>query len=73
MLMRSAGRIMTRDQIMERLYDRSAGPLDRSIDMHVSHVRRKLGSGGNHIKTIRGSGYQFVRSSSGNAGDGDPS
>jgi two-component system response regulator CpxR len=66
MLMRSAGRVLSRDQIMERLYDRTAGPLDRSIDMHVSHLRRKLGGRGTHIKTIRGSGYQFVRSSSGN-------
>ena len=62
MLMRSAGRILTRDQIMERLYDRSAGPFDRAIDMHVSHLRKKLGVGASRIKTVRGSGYQFVRS-----------
>jgi DNA-binding response OmpR family regulator len=65
MLMRSSGRILTRDQIMERLYGRAAGPLDRSIDMHVSHLRRKLGPAGAHIKTIRGSGYQFSRSTVG--------
>ncbi len=62
MLMRAAGRILTRDQIMEKLYDRAAGPMDRSIDMHVSHLRRKLGPSGAHIKTVRGSGYQFARS-----------
>jgi DNA-binding response OmpR family regulator len=65
MLMRSSGRILTRDQIMERLYGRAAGPLDRSIDMHVSHLRRKLGPAGMYIKTIRGSGYQFSRSTGG--------
>ena len=61
MLMRSAGRILTRDQIMERLYDRTASPFDRSIDMHVSHLRRKLGTSGTRIKTVRGAGYQFIR------------
>jgi two-component system, OmpR family, response regulator CpxR len=61
MMMRAAGRIITRDQIMQRLYDHAAGPFDRSIDMHVSHLRRKLGTAGNRIKTVRGSGYRFVR------------
>jgi two-component system response regulator CpxR len=61
MLMRAAGRILTRDQVMERLYDREAGPLDRSIDVHISHLRRKLGASGAHIKTVRGAGYQFTR------------
>jgi DNA-binding response OmpR family regulator len=63
MLMRAAGRVLTRDQIMEKLYDRNVGPFDRSIDVHVSHLRRKLGSGVLRIKTIRGNGYQFVRAS----------
>src|ERR1700681_4728480 len=39
LLMRAAGRVLTRDQIMEKLYDRSVGPFDRSIDLHVSHLR----------------------------------
>ena len=56
-----AGRILTRDSIMEKLYDRAAGPFDSSIDMHVSHLRRKLGPCGMRIKTVRGSGYQFVK------------
>jgi two-component system response regulator CpxR len=67
LLMRAAGRILTRDHIMERLYDRTSGPFDRSIDMHVSHLRKKLGGCAESIKTIRGSGYQFVRTS----GSGD--
>jgi two-component system response regulator CpxR len=46
---------------MESLYGRKATPFDRSIDMHVSHLRKKIA--GNRIKTIRGVGYQFVRSS----------
>ncbi len=59
-LMRSAGREVSRDELMDGLYGRKATPFDRSIDMHVSHLRKKLG--GDRIKTIRGVGYQFVRS-----------
>jgi len=59
-LMRSAGRELSRDALMENLYGRKASPFDRSIDMHVSHLRKKIA--GNRIKTIRGVGYQFVRS-----------
>jgi DNA-binding response OmpR family regulator len=65
LLMRGAGRILTRQHIMESLYDRTSGPFDRSIDMHVSHLRRKLGDCAECIKTVRGSGYQFVKSSAG--------
>jgi two-component system response regulator CpxR len=58
-LMRAAGREVSRDDLMEGLYGRKATPFDRSIDMHVSHLRKKLE--GTRIKTIRGVGYQFVR------------
>jgi DNA-binding response OmpR family regulator len=68
LLMRGAGRILTRDHIMETLYDRTAGPFDRSIDMHVSHLRRKLGDCAEYIKTVRGSGYQFAKSASTGSG-----
>jgi two-component system response regulator CpxR len=61
-LMRSAGRVVSRDALMESLYNRKATPYDRSIDMHVSHLRKKLESGRVLIKTIRGAGYQFLQS-----------
>jgi two-component system response regulator CpxR len=60
-LMRGAGRVLSRDALMESLYNRKATPFDRSIDMHVSHLRRKLEAGRPRIKTIRGVGYQFLR------------
>jgi two-component system response regulator CpxR len=47
---------------MENFYSRKATPFDRSLDMHVSHLRKKLENGDALIKTIRGVGYQFVRS-----------
>jgi two-component system, OmpR family, response regulator CpxR len=61
-LMRNAGRVVSRDSLMESLYNRKATPFDRSIDMHVSHLRRKLEGGKPVIKTIRGVGYQFCQS-----------
>jgi two-component system, OmpR family, response regulator CpxR len=63
MLMRAAGRVLSRDALMERLYNRKATPFDRSIDMHISHLRRKLDCDRPRIKTVRGVGYQFCRTS----------
>ncbi len=62
MLVRSAGRVVSRDTLMENMYNRKATPFDRSIDMHVSHLRRKLESERTLIKTVRGVGYQFCSS-----------
>ena len=62
MLMHSAGRVLSRDALMENFYSRKATPFDRSIDMHISHLRKKLEHGDTLIKTIRGVGYQFTRS-----------
>lgn len=61
-LMRNAGHVVSRDELMESLYNRKATPFDRSIDMHVSHLRRKLEGARPVIKTIRGVGYQFCQS-----------
>ncbi|MGA2721881.1 MAG: winged helix-turn-helix domain-containing protein, partial [Bryobacteraceae bacterium] len=47
--------------LMENFYHRKATPFDRSIDMHISHLRKKLENGDALIKTIRGVGYQFSR------------
>ena len=61
LLMRSAGRVLSRDALMENFYNRKATAFDRSIDMHISHIRKKLGRGDGLIKTFRGVGYQFCR------------
>jgi len=61
-LMRAAGRVVSRDDLMEELYGRKATPFDRSVDMHISHLRKKLEHDKPLIKTVRGVGYQFVRS-----------
>jgi two-component system response regulator CpxR len=59
--MSSVGRVVSRDALAMALYQRQATPYERSIDVHVSHLRRKLGNDGPRlIETVRGSGYIFV-------------
>lgn len=59
-LLRSAGRVVSRDTLMNELYGREASPFDRSIDVHISHLRKKFEGTAELIQTIRGVGYQFV-------------
>jgi two-component system response regulator CpxR len=58
-LARAAGRIVSRDELTSALYRRPASPFDRALDVHVSHIRKKLGSQGGSIRTIRGTGFLF--------------
>jgi DNA-binding response OmpR family regulator len=62
MLLQHAGRIVTREELTEAVLGRKLGPFDRVIDVHVSNIRKKLGTsqGVERIKAIRGSGYLFV-------------
>ena len=63
-LLREAGRVVTREELVSAVLSRKFSPFDRSIDMHVSKVRKKLGDlNGDveHIKTVRGVGYIFAR------------
>jgi two-component system response regulator CpxR len=60
LLMRSAGRVVSRDQLAAVLYQREATPFERSVDVHVSHLRKKLECGDRElIRTVRGVGYLF--------------
>lgn len=59
-LVRSAGRVVSRDDLARFLYNRQANPLERVLDVHVSHLRKKLEHGRNLIRTIRGVGYMFA-------------
>ena len=56
------GRILSRDQLLDLTQGRQADPLDRSIDVLMSRLRRKLGDGGSFqiFKTVRNSGYQLA-------------
>jgi DNA-binding response OmpR family regulator len=62
-LVRNAGRVVTRDELSRLVLGRRLMPFDRSIDMHVSNLRKKLGpgpAGNERIKTVRGSGYVYA-------------
>ncbi|PYX88010.1 MAG: DNA-binding response regulator [Acidobacteria bacterium] len=62
-LLREAGRVVTRERLAATVLSRKFSPFDRSIDMHVSKVRKKLGDtqgGTEYIKTVRGVGYIFT-------------
>ena len=59
-LMRAAGRPVSRDEISKRLNQREAAALDRAVDVHISRIRQKLGSKGALIQTVRGAGYLFA-------------
>jgi two-component system, OmpR family, response regulator CpxR len=66
-LMRSAGQVVTREFLAQTVLGRRFVAYDRSIDMHVSKLRKKLGpqpgNDGDRIKTVRGVGYIYARSS----------
>jgi len=57
------GIVLSRDQLLELTHSGSAGPMDRSVDVHVSRVRQKLereGADSEFIKTVRLGGYIFT-------------
>ncbi|HEX3878661.1 MAG TPA: response regulator transcription factor [Bryobacteraceae bacterium] len=60
-LVRGAGRTVSRDELTGALHQRPSTPYERSLDVHISHLRKKLESRGlDLIRTIRGVGYQFA-------------
>ena len=64
-LVKNAGRTLSRDQLIDAMADRSWNPTDRSVDLHISHLRKKIEKDNRHpelIKTVRGFGYVFTGS-----------
>jgi two-component system phosphate regulon response regulator PhoB len=60
-MMSQPGRPFSRHELMEASRGEDANSLERTIDVHVRALRRKLGSLENLIETVRGTGYRFVR------------
>ena len=63
-LLREAGNVVTKAILSERALGRKLSRYDRSLDMHVSNLRKKLGplpDGQDRIKTVRGVGYIYSR------------
>lgn len=62
-LLLHAGKIVRREELVRIVLGRQLSPFDRSIDVHISHLRQKIGhhaDSGERIMTIRGTGYQYV-------------
>jgi len=70
LLMRASGRIVSRDELAVVLHQRRSTPYERSLDVHISHLRKKLESAQQRngssdserkplIRTVRGMGYLF--------------
>jgi two-component system, OmpR family, phosphate regulon response regulator PhoB len=58
-LLRQPGRAFSRAQLMDAAIEEGAIVLERTIDVHVKSLRRKLGAEGDLIETVRGVGYRF--------------
>ena len=64
-LLRNIGQVVERDFLYPQLFGHQAYPMDRSLDMLVSRLRKKLGprpDGGERIKAVRGEGYMYLLS-----------
>ncbi len=62
-LIKEAGKIVKKEDLSVAVLDRKLSPFDRSLDMHISNLRRKLGAranGDERIKTIRSVGYIYT-------------
>lgn len=69
--LKSAGSVLSREEMVPAVLGREFSPFDRSIDTHVSNLRRKLGplpDGSERIKGVRGIGYLYVLSRDSHAG-----
>jgi two-component system response regulator CpxR len=64
LLLTAAGRVVRREDLVRSALGREISPFDRSIDMHISHLRKKLGHRAGEverIKTVRGVGYIYAQ------------
>lgn len=62
-LLHHAGQVVSREELVAQVLGRKLSPYDRSIDVHISSLRKKLGpleQGQERIKTVRGIGYQYT-------------
>ena len=62
-LLREAGKVVKKEDLSETVLERRLSPYDRSLDMHISNLRKKLGTrtdGDERIKTIRSVGYIYT-------------
>lgn len=59
-LARRAGRVQSREKLLDDVWEMSAGVTTRTVDTHMTRLRKKLGSASTFIETIRGVGYRYL-------------
>ena len=64
LLLKNRGNVLSRQQLLEHIWDISADVESRTVDVHIRTLRQKLGDAGNSIETIRGVGYKFQQEES---------
>lgn len=60
-LMENAGTVLSRDVLLVKVWGYSSESETRTIDVHIRHLREKLGEKGNMIETVKGIGYKMLR------------
>lgn len=61
-LLNTAGRVQSRDSLLDAVWNLYAEVMPRTVDVHVKRLREKLGEAGAYIETVRGVGYRFPAS-----------
>tara|TARA_Y100001954_G_C15722967_1_gene559225 strand:- start:78 stop:767 length:690 start_codon:yes stop_codon:yes gene_type:complete len=59
LLMKNTGRIFTREEIMDKVWDDQTIVIDRTVDVHITRLRKKIGKYGKYLKSKPGYGYSF--------------
>ena len=59
MLAENCGRVVTREAILEKVWGYDYAGETRTVDVHIRHLRQKLGDDGAMIETLRGVGYRM--------------
>lgn len=59
LLVRNEGTVLTREVLLDRIWDLGSEPENRTLDVHIRKLRTKLGGAGSSIETIRSVGYRF--------------
>ena len=63
-LLINRGKVLTRNQLLDDIYNDDSFIVDRNIDVHIASLRKKLGPNFDWIETVRGVGYRFLEESS---------
>ena len=59
-LVKARGKVLSRDELLDRVRGMDYYVTDRTIDTHIRRLREKLGKSAKHIETVRGFGYKFL-------------